>query len=187
MIAELSQRPLMRPDGRWRWRLSVGAKISYPEAAALTTSREHTRTRARPAGRTCPCGCVAGGLRASASECEQVGCISVRDACGTCCKKDPVSQKRQFRVASARTRFHTRHPPTHVETDDRTADTAPAATALAGSRASLRYRSVFARARAATRISRIPRGHQRTAIGAHRPSRGRPRRAAAHSARGRWP
>ena len=44
MIAELGRRPLGRPDGPWRWRLSVGAKISYPEAAALTTSHTYTDT-----------------------------------------------------------------------------------------------------------------------------------------------
>ena len=37
MIAELGRRPLVRPDGPWRWRLSVGAKISYPGAAAIVT------------------------------------------------------------------------------------------------------------------------------------------------------
>ena len=36
MIAELSQRPLVRPDGPWRWRLSVGAKISYRVTVAAT-------------------------------------------------------------------------------------------------------------------------------------------------------
>ena len=29
-------RALVRPDGPWRWRLSVGAKISYPVRAAIT-------------------------------------------------------------------------------------------------------------------------------------------------------
>ena len=37
MIAELSQRPLMRPGGPWRCRLSVGAKISDPVSAATVT------------------------------------------------------------------------------------------------------------------------------------------------------
>ena len=39
MIAELGRRPLVRPDGPWRWRLSVGAKISYLDSAAATTSQ----------------------------------------------------------------------------------------------------------------------------------------------------
>ena len=39
MIAELGRRPLVRPDGPWRWRLSVGAKISYPVPAAIATDR----------------------------------------------------------------------------------------------------------------------------------------------------
>ena len=42
MIAELGRRPLMRPDGPWRWRLSVGAKISYPVTAAVVTSLPET-------------------------------------------------------------------------------------------------------------------------------------------------
>ena len=40
MIAELSQRPLMRPGGPWRWRLSVGANISYLETAATATDQK---------------------------------------------------------------------------------------------------------------------------------------------------
>ena len=35
MIVELGQRPLVWPGGPWRWRLSVGAKISYPVTAAV--------------------------------------------------------------------------------------------------------------------------------------------------------
>ena len=39
MIAELGQRPLVWSGGPWRWRLSVGAKISYPDAAAVVTDQ----------------------------------------------------------------------------------------------------------------------------------------------------
>ena len=45
MIAELSQRPLVRPDGPWRWRLSVGAKFSYPVTAALTSGLSRALAR----------------------------------------------------------------------------------------------------------------------------------------------
>ena len=47
MIAELGRRPLMRPDGPWRWRLSVGAKISYPVTAALRSGLCAFSPRAR--------------------------------------------------------------------------------------------------------------------------------------------
>ena len=40
MIAELSQRPLVRLGSPWRWRLSVGVKISYPDAAATVTDQQ---------------------------------------------------------------------------------------------------------------------------------------------------
>ena len=53
MIAELSRRPLMWSGGPWRWRLSVGVKISYPEAAAAVTDLGHAVTGRRAGSRMC--------------------------------------------------------------------------------------------------------------------------------------